>query len=73
MTTKKYRPSNGSEGMCFVLRWCEHCQRHTEQQPCHILFDTMVYDTTDDEYPEQWQYKDNQPVCTAFMEIDNEQ
>ena len=27
VTTKLYRPSNGTEGHCFMEAWCCHCAR----------------------------------------------
>lgn len=67
---RKYRPSNGTEGMSFVEAWCDHCIKHSispeAKKQCPILRDTFIYDSDDPEYPEAWQYQNGRPVCTAF-------
>lgn len=76
MSTKKYRPSNGSEGCWFTGEFCDRCQkdadyRNNDGDSCQILCNTMVYDLTDPEYPDEWIYdEDGNPVCTAFEEED---
>ena len=68
----KYRPSNGTEGMMFMERWCQRCtceamQLEGEGDSCPILADTMVYAVDEPGYPEQWQVGDDgQPLCTEF-------
>ncbi len=59
-----YQPANGTEGLIFIEKWCDHC---TKDAVCEILPRTMLYDRDDDEYPEEWTYdKDGKPQCTAF-------
>lgn len=64
---RKYRPSNGTEGMDFMARWCQPCVRAIG---CRIIEDTMVYGVTDTQYPKEWTYGPNgQPMCTAFKRM----
>lgn len=71
---KKYRPSNGTEGMAFTDHFCDRCiHQHPDWagRQCNILATTMVYDTTDDRYPEEWTYDDKgSPTCTAWKKWD---
>lgn len=73
MTTQKYCPSSGSEGMGFYEAFCNHCQRDAGYRRtligpgCTILANTMLYDIEDSRYPSEWIYSDeDSPVCTAF-------
>lgn len=68
---KKYRPSNGCEGIDFMAQWCDKCRHYvppnTVDDMCEIQAFTTIYEVTDDEYPSEWTYDDNdQPCCTAF-------
>lgn len=72
---RKYQPSNGTEGMIFCERFCDQClNQHPDpnhERQCMILCRTMVYDTNDKEYPEEWIYDDSgKPTCTAFIKWD---
>lgn len=72
---KKYRPSNGSEGMAFTDHFCDHCiNQHPDPdnpKQCMILCRTMCYNVTDKEYPEEWTYDANgSPTCTAWKKWD---
>lgn len=71
-----YRPSNGTEGLCFIAGWCEHCARDLEMNGtkrtedcgdedwCEILGRSF---RSDEPLPE-WIYgEDGQPKCTAFI------
>lgn len=71
-----YRPSNGTEGTCFIEGWCTHCERDREMNGsldsnecdegdwCEILGRSF---RTDEPLPE-WIYGDDgQPKCTAFV------
>jgi len=74
----KYQPSNGSEGVWFIGKFCDHClHQHPDpdnDKQCMILCRTMCYNVNDPEYPEEWQYdKDGKPVCTAFQKWDWDQ
>jgi len=70
---KKYRPSNGSEGLGFYQNFCDKCvhdRQFSEATPelgCQILAATFRYQVTDPEYPEEWQ-KDEKGngYCTKF-------
>lgn len=70
-TGKKYRPSNGTEGIIFMDLWCDCCTKDNLQDDgtggCKILADAFCYGRDEDEYPTEWQYDDkDQPKCTAF-------
>jgi hypothetical protein len=61
---RKYRPSNGSEGMWFSERFCFRCKA---ENICKILSAALCYDTSDEKYPKQWIVnEDGKPVCTSF-------
>lgn len=77
---QKYRPSNGTEGECFIESWCGQCARDKamresadfddcdDNEVCEIIGRTFAHDIDDPEYPIEWQYgKDGQPRCTAFV------
>jgi hypothetical protein len=63
-----YRPSNGTEGESFMGEWCYQCRRDTPKRPCSILTRTMAFDKDDKQYPTEWRYVGERPVCTAFVE-----
>ncbi len=65
-----YRPSNGSEGADFMVRWCGHC-RNDGDNGCAIAAATMIFQVKDAEYPSEWrQDGPSGPRCTAFASID---
>jgi hypothetical protein len=71
----KYRPSNGTEGDCFIESWCDRCKRDEayrsgEGDSCPIVANTLALPIDDPEYPAEWTYAANgQPICTAFEEV----
>ena len=69
---KKYQPSNGTEGEIFMDQFCCKCIKFPESpdaiNQCQILAKTFYLRVTDKDYPHQWQYKDDTPVCTAFKD-----
>lgn len=75
---RKYRPSNGTEGMCFMEQFCDHCihERYNQtlnddDKKCTILSNTMTYDVTDEKYPVEWTYNEQgEPICTAHVRWD---
>jgi hypothetical protein len=76
-----YRPSNGTEGECFMARWCAVCRHDRgsrdeslELDGCNILAMTMaVCSANDPDHPKEWRYGDDgHPVCTAFCWDDEE-
>lgn len=70
--TKKYRPSNGTEGMDFMAQWCDKCQLDDgEKLFCEILSASMCYEMNEPDYPSEWIYKEGQPCCTAFVSKEN--
>lgn len=66
---KLYRPSNGTEGECFMSQFCENCTKDDADNDmfCDIIAYTMACDVDDPEYPKEWIYLSNgRPTCTAF-------
>ncbi len=80
--TKKYRPSNGTEGMIFEDRFCDRCKReakyrrtHDGADGCMIATRAHAYDVNDDKYPTEWVVNRFDPTdmtarCTAFQFYD---
>ena len=67
-----YRPSNGTEGECFINDFCGMCERDKdaeEGEGCPILAATMAYDVDDPKYPREWICTSNGPKCTAFIPL----
>lgn len=71
-----YRPSNGTEGECFMALWCNCCQRdRAAREPdgdpgdgCSILAMTMAVGIDDPAYPPEWRHSDDgRPICAAFV------
>jgi hypothetical protein len=72
---KKYRPSNGSEGECFMSEHCYQCIHENpdpEKKPkCEIMTFTMCFGVDEPEYPKEWCYdENNRPTCTKFQKWD---
>lgn len=72
-----YRPSNGSEGIYFMSRFCDRCQRDAAYRDgtgdsCPIAAATMAFKITDPDYPTEWVQDDSGPRCTAFAEVHHE-
>ena len=71
---KLYRPSNGTEGMIFMDNYCDQCIHEcpfeNSKKKCEIITLTMCLDTNDKDYPKEWQYKDDTPICTKFQKWD---
>lgn len=79
--TKKYQPSNGTEGDAFIETWCGTCQRDrsmaegidmlqcADDELCEILERTFFFNISDPDYPEEWTYNedDGRPCCTAWI------
>lgn len=61
--SEKYKPANGTEGDIFMSRWCDGCSK---QEDCMIPHITIFIDEDDAEYPQQWIYENDVPICTAF-------
>ena len=82
MGTKRYRPSNGTEGHCFMQEWCGTCAKDkvwsegkdtedcTDDELCSILGAVFAFEYDDPEYPEDWTYdKNGKPCCTAWISM----
>lgn len=72
-----YRPSNGTEGMAFMDKFCCHCFHERamtnpkgEGKACSIVAKTMAFDENDKEYPREWRYIDGKPTCTRHVPYD---
>jgi hypothetical protein len=66
--TGKYRPSNGAEGLDFMVEWCDKCSKdnYPDKPLCPIIAATFSFKVDDPGYPNEWRYVDGKPVCTAF-------
>ena len=74
-----YQPSNATEGDWFFGRWCSKCARDKamregipieecdDNERCDIIPRTMLFNPDDEEYPQEWRYDGDRPVCTAFV------
>ena len=82
MTTRPYRPSNGTEGCWFDDKWCSRCERdrawredESKGEPCDILGRTLIFNVGETGYPVEWIEDDvpypqpANPRCTAFVPI----
>lgn len=72
---KKYRPSNGTEGMAFTDHFCDRCiHQHPDpdhDSQCNILMRSMCFDIDHEQYPEEWTYDDHDsPTCTNWKKWD---
>jgi hypothetical protein len=75
MSLRKFRPSNGTEGMIFVENFCDHCKHekfcHTNNdndKKCDILTNSMMHNVDEPEYPAELIYGDDgQPTCTKYI------
>lgn len=72
---RKYRPSNGTEGMSFIDDFCCNCiheHPNPDSKPkCDLLSASFCYDINEPGYPKEWIYDENdKPTCTAFTRWD---
>lgn len=71
---KKYKPSNGTEGLMFLDQHCCRCIHDNNADPherkCDILTRTLLHDLSDPEYPKEWCYVGGKPTCTAWVKWD---
>lgn len=68
-----FKPVSVYEHELFYACVCRHCEcdreyRKTGFNGCDIIPKTMIYDLGDPEYPSEWIYRNNMPVCTAFKD-----
>jgi hypothetical protein len=58
MEAENYFPSNGTEGMEFIAKYCDNCYK---EKYCIILTNSMI-----GKEPKQWIYdKNGNPYCTS--------
>lgn len=70
---RKYQPSNGTEGMCFMENFCDQCIHDNVESKkyCEIVTLTMSLDIKDKDYPKEWVYDENdKPTCTNWQKWD---
>jgi len=76
MDIQLYQPSNGTEMDYFCSRFCFKCLKmpvsHDAKNQCKILGDVLCCNMEDKEYPNQWRYLKGKPVCTAFIDREEE-
>jgi hypothetical protein len=72
---KLYQPANGDEGDYFQGDWCCRCEKDRAawqdddfENGCKILARTYYTNTNDEDFPQEWRYCLDTPVCTAFEE-----
>lgn len=69
---RKYRPSNGTEGIEFMNRWCFRCAHGVPDADgwplCEVLAASFCFPLGDEGYPHELIYSDIGPRCTAFVE-----
>ena len=65
---KRYRPSNGTEGMIFAAQFCDRCV-HDINEDCAIFARSLAFGVDHPEYPVEWIEDDRGPLCTAFLAI----
>lgn len=73
----QYRPSNGTEGGCFIDAWCSICARDKvmngeatdeDADRDQSLYCTILGSSFRDGGAPEWQYdKNGQPCCIAFV------
>jgi len=67
---KPYRPSNGTEGMMFMEKFCDRCQRDalyrkTGWDGCEIIDASLV------DGAKEWTHDaEGRPTCTEFEKED---
>lgn len=83
---KPYRPSNGTEGECFMESWCYRCKRDRAYQEnpdqadgCDIIARSLAFKPGDAKYPTEWVMRWSkaddgigiyEAKCTAFESVD---
>lgn len=75
MSSRKYRPSNGTEGMWFEDKFCMNCincdPNPEGKKQCKIMMRAFMYDINEDKYPKEWIYDENdKPTCTEWVKWD---
>lgn len=65
-----YRPSSGTEGADFEVKWCQRCKHDAGfnagcGDSCPILSSALAGVRVD-----EWQYWRGDPLCTAFEAIE---
>ena len=78
MTTKKYRPASGTEGVEFMDRFCCLCAKDAAYRDgrgdsCPIAAAAVSFRINEPEYPVEWTFDaTGQPCCTAFEPLEAE-
>ena len=75
---RKYRPSNGSEGVSFCEDFCDQCKfcgwtldGEPKEPNCDILIRSLTFGIDEPEYPEELTYTDGKgPNCSKFQKWD---
>ena len=63
---KIFKPHGSEEAHQFEKAWCENCRRHAGAAICEVLFDAILNDPEDANYPDEWRLGEAGPECTAF-------
>lgn len=71
-TPRKYRPSNGTEGIEFESNFCGQCIHQCPDpevgKNCDISMRAFFHEINEPEFPLEWQYDaTGNPTCTAYV------
>ena len=77
---RKYRPTSGTEGICFEESFCHQCiherwvhnqDADREEDKCPIYSKMILLEVDDPEYPTELTYDENdKPTCTNWQKWD---
>ena len=75
MEQRPYRPSNGTEGECFIDTYCMNCincdPNPDGKKQCEILCASLWFNINEEGYPKEWIYNEqNKPTCTSWVKWD---
>ena len=78
LANEPYRPSSGTEGLDFMLRYCTRCSKDyygkggdVMSPVCGIIGRAKSLEVDDDNYPSEWTHDDKgAPTCTAFAAVE---
>lgn len=67
-----YCPSNGTEGMVFESKFCDHCIHENAelQKYCDLATNAHFFHPTEREFPIEWVRSGNGPSCTSYVQWD---
>lgn len=63
---KLYRPANGAEADGFMEQFCYRCVHDHDDYGCPIKELTFLHEKIEENYPNQWRYEEDIPLCLGF-------